>query len=256
MRKILFAALSAALLSTAGIATAAENEGRRFVPVETFTCNFQDGKSMADLEPVIDAWNKWADDKGFSDYFAAVVTPHYFGEYPFDIGWLGAWKDGNAMGAGEDAWINEGGEVSAMFFDVIDCDSHTNFASTLVKPPQDPEEGDTTFVLEFSNCSVKDGKTYDEVMAGMDAWAEYQSENGFTNSTYAMFPVFGESNNDYDMKRVQGHDDHTAAGADYERMGNGGHWRKQREILGELVDCDISRVYNAREVRAWEDDEE
>lgn len=258
MKKIVLAAASAGMLLCMSVVIADDHEeaGQRWVPVETWTCNFNEGKTMADLEPVIDAWNEWADEQGFEDYFAAVVTPNYFGEYLFDVGWIGAWRDANAMGADTDAWVYEGRDVSAMFFEVIECSSHTNFASTLIKPPQEAEEGDNTFVLDFSNCTIAEGKSYDEVMAGMEAWAKHQGENGFTNSTYMMFPVFGETNNDYSFKRVVGHDNHAALGADYERMGNGGHWMKEQEILGELVDCDISRLYDARQVRNWADDEE
>jgi hypothetical protein len=256
MKKIVIAAISAALVLCVGVASAQEDsDSRRFVPVETWTCNYNDGKSMADLKPVIADWNEWADSQNFTDYFAAVVTPHFYGEYPFDIGWIGAWKDANAMGAGLDAWVNDGSDVSAMFFEVINCDSHSNFASTLIKPPKETDDDDQAFVMDFSNCSIREGKTFDEVMAGMEAWAKHQTENGFTNSTYAMFPVYGESNNDYAFKLVEGHDDHASSGAGYELMGNGGHWRKQRELLGELVDCDITRVYNALQIRDWADDE-
>lgn len=222
------------------------------VPVETWTCDFNDGRDMNDLNAVIGEWNEWLDEEEVNDYFAAVVTPHYFGEVMFDIAWLGAWRHGNAMGTGTDLWVTEGGELAAKFNEVLTCKSHTNFASMNIKPPGDDEDDDTTFVLSFTNCSAEDGKTFDDIMAGLNAWAAHTTESGFQNSMWIMFPIYGESNTDYDFKVVEGYDDHSAFGNDYELMGNGGHWVKSGEIFDDLLECDVARVYDAKTVRDME----
>ena len=157
------------------------------------------------------------------------------------------------MGAGTDMWVNAGGEIGAKFAAVMDCKSHTNFISAMLKPPA--SEDAEKYVLDFTNCTISEGQTFESVMAGLSAWAAHQTDSGFQNSTYMMFPVFGESNNDYAFKLVEGHDNHTALGADYELMGNAGHWMKQRELLSGLIDCDIPRVYDARTIRQWADDD-
>lgn len=258
MKKTLLAALSATFLLFSGVVSAQEEEaeGPGWIPVETWSCHFNEGKSMADLNGVIDEWNAWLDENDVTDYFASLAIPHYYGERKFDIGWIGGWKDGHAMGAGTDMWVTSGGEMGAKFFEVIDCSSHTNFVSTIIKPPTgEPEEGDNTYVLDFMDCSVNEGQTFESVMAGLGAWAAHQSENGFQNSTYIMFPVFGESNNDYSFKLIESHDSHTTLGADYELMGNGGHWQKQMELLSPLIKCDVPRLYDMRSLRDWSDNE-
>ena len=226
------------------------------VPVETWTCNFQDGKTMADLDKAAAAWNEWMDDEDIGSYFAAIVTPNYFGEVMFDVAWLGAWKDGNAMGTGTDLWVNEGGDVGAQFNEVCNWESHTGYASMNIRRPGADEEDDKTFVLSFSNCSIKDGKSFDDVMVGMNAWKEHQDANGFQASTWMMFPIYGESNSEYSFKLLEGHDNHAAFGADFELMGNGGHWVKSNEIFEDLLDCDIARVYDARTVRDWAEEDD
>ncbi|MBT8101052.1 MAG: hypothetical protein KJO82_14955 [Gammaproteobacteria bacterium] len=193
-------ALILCLSTSIALADGHEIEEPNFVPVETFTCKFKDGADHDDLNDVIEEWNTYMDDEGVDNYFAATVQPHYVGEFAFDIGWLGAWADGNAMGAGTDNWLSTGGELNAKFLSVLDCQSHTNFASVNLKPPKDDD--------------------------------------------------------DYDFKYVEGYDDHTAVGADYERMGNGGAWRKNQELTGELLDCDVARLYNATVVRAMTMDDE
>ena len=259
MKKTLLTAVSAVLMTCFSVAWSQDQaaEGPRWLPVETFTCHFKDGKTMADLDMVNKEWNKWMDAEGMGNYFAALLTPQYFGEYLFDVGWLGVWKDGNVMGAGTDLWLTKGTAVGAKFDAILDCTSHTNFASTMIKAPvSDDEDGDNKFVLDFTNCSIRDGQNFEAVMAAVNAWAEHQTANGFQNSTYMMFPIFGESGGDYAFKLVEGHDDYTAFGADYERMGNGGHWKKQQELQAAVLDCDIPRVYDARVVREFADDDE
>lgn len=254
MKKLMTWLIAASMSMSLGssIALADSHEGEmdlpRIVPVETWTCNFLDGKSMGDLKAFTKDFNAWLDGEEYTDYFAALVVPHYFGEKMFDVGWLGAWRDGNAMGSGTDLWQADGGELAAKFASIVDCGSHTQFGSMRMRAPGDgPDDGQ--FVLEFTNCSIKKGRNFKEVMDGMKTWADYQDANGFEASEWMMFPIHGESDDDYDFKVVNGFDDHTARGADFERMGNGGHWRKSSEIFEDLVDCDISRVYDAYTIR-------
>jgi hypothetical protein len=254
VKKILTTAVSALafLCVSSGIALAQEEEtaAPNLVPVETFTCNYNDGKGPADLDTVIAEWNDLMDEKGVDYYFAATITPHYFGEWPFDIGWLGAWTDGNKMGAGTDMWLGEGGKVAAMFNEVLSCDSHSNFVSMNVKRgPEDEDESDNSFVMSFSNCSMKDGKSFDDYLTAQEAWTAYQDEHGFTNSTWVMFPIFGETDDSYDFKAIDTNDDHTAFGSDYQLMSEG-HWRKSSELFEDLLDCDIARLYNATAIRS------
>jgi len=178
------------------------------------------------------------------------------GNFRVDVGWIGVWPDGNAMGAGTDLWITEGGEVGAGFFEVLDCTSHSNFVSLKVKSePQNEDESDNSFVASFSNCSLEEGKTFDEFMAAHNAWNTYADENGFVNSAWVWWPIFGESNNDYDFKYVSGASDHTTFGANYQLFSDG-HWQKRSELFKDLLDCDISRVYDGTTVRRMADDDD
>lgn len=260
MRKIITAGVSALafLFLGAGAVLAQDDEAEEpnLVPVETFACDFNDAQGPADLQKVIGEWNGWMDDRATHDYFAATLTPYYFGELVFDIAWLGAWIDGDAMGAGTDNWLEFGGELGAKFAKVLTCSSHTNFVSMRVKKgvPND-DESDKSFVITFENCSMEDDKTFDDYLAAQNEWNAYQDEHGFVGSAYAMFPIFGETDDSYDFKAVSTVDDHTAFGHNYKLMSEG-HWRKSAELFDDLLDCDSGRVYNAKVVREIPSDED
>ena len=152
--KTTIAATAATLLAFGALPAYAddhEQEARRYVPMETYTCNYRAGKGPADLDKVIGNWNKWMDDNGGEDYFAATLTPHYYGENTFDVGWLGSWPSGEAMGTGTDLWMSKGSDIGQQFNEVIECVSHTNFATTQFKSPGEGPAPDT-LVLAFSDC--------------------------------------------------------------------------------------------------------
>ena len=50
--------------------------------------------------------------------------------------WLGAFRDGNAMGAGLQNWIENGAELAAAYAEVVDCGAHVAFGSAMYKAPQ------------------------------------------------------------------------------------------------------------------------
>jgi hypothetical protein len=223
-----------------------ESDARRYVPVETFTCDYRDGKGPGDLDEVIRNWNDWMDDNDRHDYFAVTLMPHYYGENTFDVGWLGTWPSGEAMGTGTDLWMSKGGEVGRQFDAVLECDSHTNFATTEFKSPGDAPAPDT-IVLAFSDCTGPDDPDkWPELMNGLDAWAAYQTETGYHEGTWMMFPAFGGGDFDYDFKIVSGWDNHTQHGQDYQRYTEQEDWNKQGELTGGMMDCDVARLYDAR----------
>ena len=243
--------VSSSLLLSAGLALADAQEGDKptFRPVETWTCKYNEGKGRADLDEVVAEWNDWMDDEDQGDYFAALLTPYYFGEEMFDVGWVGVWRDGNAMGTGTDLWLSEGGEIGAAFGEVVTCGSHTNFASTRLREPQsDEDESDMNFVVTFSNCSIKDGKSYEDFTTAHEAWNAYADEHGIMEGNWIWWPIMGESNEDYDFKYATGMDDHTQAGANWQKYSEG-HYAKSSELFDDVLDCDIGRMYNATTIR-------
>jgi hypothetical protein len=259
MNRVRITAASAAFFLLGASPVIADNHEEAesdFTPIEIWACNFEDGKGPEDLSAVIAKWNEYLDNEGATDYFAALMYPNYHNDIGFDVGWIGGWRDGNAMGAGTDMWLGSDSGLREEFDAVVDCPTHTLFASARMRDPGESGEDDNTFVLSFSNCSVAEGKTMDDVSAAQEAWNAYADENGFTGGVWYMWPVWGEAQDaDYGFKIVGSASSYTALGANFQLMADG-HWRKRNEIWGGALDCDSSRIYTTYTIRSMPDDDE
>ena len=259
MSKVRITAASAALLLLGAgpvIADGHEEEADvRFTPIEVWACNFEEGKGPDDLDAVNAKWNAWMDDQGATDYFAALMYPNFHSDIGFDVAWIGGWRDGNAMGAGIDMmWEDD--DTVAEYNDVLDCPSHSLFASVRMKDPGDSGEDDDNFVLSFSDCSIEDGKTMDDVSAAQEAWNAHADEHGFVGGAWYFWPVWGNPQDaDFDFKLVGSAPSYTALGGNFQLMADG-HWRKSQDIWSDVLDCDSARIYTGKMVRSIPDDDE
>lgn len=234
---------------TAASAAHHENGPPQVRPVEAYACNFKDGQGMDDLNKVIARWNKWMDKTDESGYQALIMTPNFVGEFAFAVYWIGVAKDGPSMGKALDAWRNEDQGLGTAFFDVIDCASHTNFASMPIVPPTDDTPANPT--ATFADCEIDEDSSMDSALEAIGAWAKYRAENGSKSASWVWFPAYGESQDAaYDFKWVVGTDGYTNLFTDWEQYGNGGGWQKAQELFTGVLNCDSPRVYDVRQIRS------
>ena len=249
--------VTSSFVFAAGFSSADEHEdegGNDAVPVEVYTCNYADGKGPADLDRVIAKWSKWADDQEYNDYSAWTMTPFYSSpEQEFDVIWMGVTETGQGMGAAQDSWLANGGELAADFDSVSPCNAHSLFAAVNVKKPPEREDRSSA-VISFSDCTIGEGHSFsEEVMPALNAWGEFRSSHGSTAGHWVFFPVYGGGGEEYDFKLVVGHGNHADAGSDFDNYDPA----KAREIFPQgMLDCDSSRVYNAKNIRMAEGDDE
>jgi hypothetical protein len=219
-----------------------------FVAIEAYLCNYNEGKTRADLDKVIAKWNKWMDDSKSVPYTAWVMTPVLSSvNMPIDVVWLGAWQNGNDMGKGMQAWSTNSG-LQLEFDKVISCGEHSNSASVNIRPPHQgwPGKGG---VAGFANCTLAEGKTLPDSMAAHRAWATHLDATGSKAGMWAFFPGFGNNNPEWDYKVVTSYPDYLAFGADWEAYTNGQGWRKAMELTAGVVSCDSPRLYHSTTVR-------
>jgi len=249
MKKKLTLVVSAILVATFGSGNVVAQDVPTFIPVEIFTCNYNDGKGAADLDAVVELWTKYMDDAKNDSYAAWTMTKHYASDdQTFDVAWIGASKSGTAMGEGNDHWLANGGEVGAAFSEVLTCGMTGLYASRMFKAPPDgntPEGG----VLVFSNCSTEEGARYEDVVAATNTWAGILDEAGSKAAIYHWYPIYGTGEDDIGWKVITAYPSHAELGKSYDLMA-GGLYLKSRELFGDSTDCDVARVYNVKSRRS------
>lgn len=251
MKKILLITFFSGMTFLIGAAPASAQDGPLFIPVEMYTCTYNDGKDADDLDDVVDKWTAWADDKGIDDYAAWTLTPYYFGpgaNAGFDVIWMGAGKNAVALGTRQQEYMANDAGLVEDFEEVITCGSHVNYASINHKaPPQGATPQDS--VITFSDCSYKEGATGGTVGAAMAQWSQHLTDQGSPAGIFHWYPAFGGGGEDFDFKWLGAHEDLVALGADYDNFGTGGGYVKYGQLFGHLLSCDSTRVYLAKSRR-------
>ena len=250
LKIVSWSALAGLLLTASpSIAQVSDDGMGKVLPVEVYACKYNEGKTVADLNPIIDRWNEFADDNDLDNYAAWMLTPFFFTpEQDFDMLWLGAWSDGNAMGAGLQNWIEDGQELGAAFSEVVDCVAHVALSSAMYKAPPGgnaPAAG----VITMMNCELNEGKRYSDIKAAELKWAAHLSEQGSDAAFYHWFPMFGGGDSGFDYKVVFAYADFNELGAGVEYFANGGGREVSDGIFDDIDDCDDARVYLTRSLR-------
>ena len=240
------------LVTTSGALAQVSADGMgKIVPVELYACNFNEGKGGDDLDQVIDRWNEFMDERDAEDYAAWTLYPYYYGpDQDFDVIWLGAMTDGNAMGAGTHMWLTEAGELADAFDDVLDCPIHIGLSSAQYKAPA----GGTPdgMIITMMDCEVNKGSRYSDVKAAELEWAEHMAARGSAAGTFHWFPVYGDGNQEYDYKVVTAYPTFVELGADWEYFANGGGRALSMDVFDDVDECNDARVYVGQSRRAAE----
>jgi hypothetical protein len=225
------------LVSAPGLAQVSADGMGKVVPVELYACKFNEGKGDADLAEVIEQWNKFADDSGMDDYAAWLLTPFFHTtEQDFDILWLGAFRDGNAMGKGLQNWISNGQELAAAFAEVVDCGAHVAYSSAMYKAPAGGNAPASGVITMIKAAELK--------------WVDYLAKSKSKAAYYHWMPMFGGGDAEFDYKVVFAYPDFEEVGSNVELFANEGGRDASREIFGNIDDCDDARVYLTRSIRS------
>ncbi len=251
LRVATWAAIAGLLLAAGpGLAQVSADGMGKVLPVELYTCKYKEGQGAANLFSVIDGWNKFEDANKTDTYAAWVLTPFFYGtEQDFDVIWLGAYKDGNAMGKGLQNWVSKGGEQQAAFDKVIDCDAHVAYASAMYKAPAAGTTPASGFIT-IMDCKLNEGHEYEEIKAAELKWAQHLTKSGSKAGYYHWMPLFGGGDAEFDYKVASAYASFEEIGADFEAVANGGGRELSEATFGDIDECDDARVYVSKSVRA------
>ena len=252
MKKIFSALLlTVSLLAAMGatIASAVGAPEQHAAAVDFRACNFREGKGMPDLEKVNEKFRSYAN-KGDVPYSAWTLTPQYHNGAGFDVGWLGAWPDGEAFGVSVEKWQStaEGRALQAEFNTVIDCSGRHELAASLPINASDgiPKDG----VVMFYQCSLKDGKTLADAYTAHLAAGTAMKAMGSMGLSWMFQPALGAGDIDFDYYHVVAFYRYSDMGATMEMFANGGGRQKQASFLSPVASCATPTVFDALSVRA------
>jgi hypothetical protein len=249
MKVITSAVLTAAFAVIAWIQPVAAQNANGPSPVEAFFCNFQEGKTMKDLQQVAGRFSKWAD-KNDPDYSAWILTPRFaqFAVNPQVI-WLGSNPNGNSMGKALDKWIASGNETQEEFNSVMRCGGHGLASSMEINAPDGPP-GDG--VVMFTQCNIDEGSDWKKAADAHKKYSAAMRSLGAKNSNWMFFPMLGGAEDrDFDYWGVSTFNSWSDYFAAYELYVTGGGWKKGMEIMKGIASCEVGTptVWDVKLVR-------
>ena len=265
MKKILLPLAAGGLIFAAGFNNSVaqkESDDNGTVPVEFYACKYNDGMGVADLDASVAKWNAWADGQGWVDYSAWTLTPFHSGpEQDFDFIWMGITPTAQVLGAAQDDWLANGGEIAAEFEKLGSCDSHSmHYTVQFKKPPErkDPSRA----VLTVIGCNIKDGLSFvEDIAPSFSGWADVRNEGESPAGHWAFFPYLSGGDEEFDFHFVISHGNNEERGIDWDNhaeqhlAGIGGGDHKSLEMLDRVLDCEsTSRVYIATNRRIGDSD--
>jgi len=215
-------------------------------PVDFRACNFRDGKGMKDLELVNAKFRDYANKNDF-EYAAWVLVPQYHNGVDFDVGWLGAWPDGEAFGVSMDIWRRKGNALAAEYNQVMDCTLRHEMAGSL--PINAPEATPANGVVMFYPCTLKKGKTLKDAYAAHLKAGQLMKAMGSLAMSWFYTPALGTENINYDYYHVVAFSRYSDMGATMEMYVNGGGRDEQQKILSSVATCRTPTVLDALSVR-------
>ena len=258
MKKLLAAAVVAIIVPCMGVGiAAAQEEGapRTFIPVELNVCNYAEGKDREDYDRALGVMTEWMEDNESEPYLALLLSPAYAGDPEFDFVYVGAWPSGSGMGRDLAHWFATADDAIAAMDEATDCGVSAMFGGTTIKaPPEGPPPDE--FMLSISDCTVEDGRTVDEALAALEEWGAYRDATGSPGGMFVWFPAYGDGEADYTFKLLNSHRSAEAFGDFWQWFVDNAAYRKQGELLGGLLSCDVPRMYGAElVVSTWPDDD-
>jgi len=229
-----------AMLGTgAAFAQVSEDGMGKVLPVELIACSYRDGQDAGDLNKVVERWTRYMDERNIDSYAAWTLSPYYFGpDQDFDVIWMGAWTNGNTMGAGLQQWLAEGGDLREAFSEVMDCDAHVGLSSAMYKsPPSNATPASS--LITMMDCELNEGKRYSDVKSAEMEWAEHMVNSGSTAGTWHWFPTFGGGDAEFDYKVVNAYANYTELGKDWEMVANGGGREAARDTISQSLPSSV-----------------
>lgn len=217
--------------------------------VETFACTLANGKGAKDIESASSFWSdqvKKINNKALNQYSAWIISP-IRSNLPADFYWLGASPNMNTWAQSTAAYAGsaEGMAADARFAEMSTCTSSV-WSSEQLYGETEPQEGDTSSILEVFGCSLHDGKTMSNVRAVEENFLKAAKETGLEMNVFRFSPVYTDGN--VDLLYFIGHDDLETFGATATTQATTPATATANSYFNLVMDCGAG-LYGAENIR-------
>ena len=206
------------------------------IPVEFWICEYNEGKSASDLEPVIKEWKKTMG-KG-REYEAWMLTPAYSSQNLNNgVVFTGWWPNFASMGAEVEYLMEKvNPKMDPKWSEVITCDTHAE--GTAIQMRDGMETTLESGMMTYQNCSLREGKTVAELMqANMQMNAFMDKACVDSISAGIIFPGVGAPNG-FDYTMTFWSPGMKKLGETFSKASKAGFAQVSQKLFGDLTECD------------------
>lgn len=243
MKKLLFAAAAMACTLFFGMSTSVAQDGpAHFRPVEIWSCNYNDGMDVGDMNDIYEDMNEGPADSTYSGFH---LDPYFVGTRSRDTDfiYLGVWENGADMSD-----VDTESDIETTWGETADCAGFLYASTRIQEFPEDAGDASGGFALVVSDCVIADGRSAAQAMGALNRFNDYKVANGSTVPTFAWFPALGDGDADFDLKLVMSFTGMQAYGNFFNWYEDNAVYQTQGAMMDGLLDCDDARLYVGRRV--------
>ena len=202
--------------------------------VETFACDFNEGKDMDDLLRVTKKWDKWADKNHTVGYTGLLLTPFYYDSLDADVYWVGFSPSFEDQAIAQSEYDAKAGKLEEEFLSVYSCKSHSQLAWVRVRD----DSGDTeTGIVDFSACAMAPGATQEKMAIADKKMNSFLSEINSTTRIYRWYPLQGNEISEADYYQASWSASLQDKGTNADKFVQNGGIQLRRSLYDDLVQC-------------------
>jgi len=237
--------ISLAFLFTASAAALADDHLQvpEYGGVETFACDFNEGKDMDDLLKVTKKWDKWLNKNGSVAYTGLVLSPYYYDSLEADVYWVGFSFSLEDQAVAQTEFLAT--DLSQDFLDVYTCKSHAQLAWVRVRDEVDSSENG---IVDFSACAMLPDATREALSAADEKMNEFLTEIDSTARIYRWYPMQGGDTIDPDFVQASWASSLQEKGANADKFIRAGGPVLRESLYGDLLSCSNGPSANYLEV--------
>lgn len=229
--------ISAIGLSLLSFGVIADDHAPSIFGIETYACNYNEGKTLEDLLDVSKKWDKFASENFSMPYQGYVLTPYYrSADSQYEVYWVGVSPSFEAQGTTQGEMLTKGAKLSAEFLEVLDCEGQGQWGAMTVMSGGEsvPEQG----TVSFQSCTMKEGASMEKMMVADAKMTALAQKIGITGGMLRWFPLGGQNNSfTADYLQVTSNSSLAERGKNYDRAIKNGMPQLVDSFYGELVQC-------------------